>query len=286
MARWIAIALAALLAALWGCLDHDNFGLGRNQGNTDDDDFGGDDDTWVGDDDFTPLPPGDWETIKVEVNFDTTGATDGGDGNTYVALDYMDEDQDYICGRQLKYRSTYTYGQNQGDQIFQYADEVLTFNSGEETGGNCPADYDVSADELMTMLEWKLHPLIFVSCDSVDADPTLAAMPVTLEEFIWEGEWGDGTFEFFCAKIGPAAVYFFHTGPHEGVWLRPGHPGDLDEYAEFNYFEPVDSTNVDVWMFYGFSVAEEYNESEPIEGLAGEYRIVPLWEWILTRDDL
>lgn len=280
MARWIAVALAALLVALYGCLDHDNFGLGQNQGNTDDDDFG-DDDTALGDDD---LPPGDWETYQLEIRFDAIGGTDGGDANAYIDLTYFDDDKDRICGRQLSFRATYTYGTDQNDQIYEWADEVVSFDSAEETGGDCPSDYDVSPEDLMEMWEWQVHPLTFVSCDSVTASDTLSAVPVTLEEFIWQGEWGDGTFEFFCDKIGPAAVYFYHTGPHEGVWLRPGKPGDLDEYAEFNYFEPSNNSNVDVWMFYGFSVAEEFNKAEPIDGLEGEYRVVPLWPWIFTRD--
>ncbi len=285
MARWFAVALAALLLAAFGCLNHDNFGLGQNQGNTDDDDFGDDDTSVLDDDDSSdPHPPGDWESYKLEITFDAIGGTGGGDANTYIELTYFDETEDYICGRQLAFRSTYTYGTNQDDQIYEWADEVITFDSAEETGGDCPSDYDVTPTELMEMWEWQVHPLTFVSCDSVEASATLGAVPVTLEEFIWQGEWGDGTFDFFCEKIGPAAVYFYHTGPHEGVWLRPGQPGALDEYAEFNYFEPADSSNVDVWMFYGFSVAEEYNKAEPTAGLEGPYRVVPLWPWIYTRD--
>lgn len=284
MWRWTAAWTIALTVVIYGCVNHDQFGLGENEGNTDDDDMADDD---MGDDDSSEVPPGDWYFYQLEISLEAIGATEGGDANTMINVTYFGEDEDYICGRQLRFRSTYAWGPDQGDDLYNYADEVITFDEAEETGGDCPADYDIDPDDLMALWEWQIHPLIFVSCDTVLSDEKLAAQPVTLEEFIWEGELGDGTFGFFCEAIGPAFEYFHHTGPAEGVWLRPGSPGDLLEYekAEFNYFEPADTSNVEVWMFFGFSVASDKNKAEPLQGLEGNYEILPLWDWVIAREE-
>ncbi len=111
------------------------------------------------------------------------------------------------------------------------------------------------------------------------------------EYIIWE-TLGDGSFNFFCEIVCPAAEYFHETGPCEGVWLIPGEEGDLEENGEFSYFSPDETNNVEVCMFNGFAAAETCNEDEDVEangptvGLEGQYRLVPLWPWTIEIDEL
>ncbi len=289
MLRHVWILLAALAMLTVGCEGWDGFGLGQGQGDPDDDDVADDDDD---DDTEEPLP--DWANYELEIWFEAVGGTEGGDSNVYVTQTFYSEDGEFVCGKNFTFRADYTYGTNQSDEFFEYADEVLTFTEGEVTSDDCDEDDPVTGDEQMEEWEWVIHPLIFVSCDQVMADEDLGSIGITTGDFIWQGEWGDGTFSFFCDKIGPAATYFFHTGDHEAVWLLPGHPGDLDAYekkskkgeveVEFNYFEPLNPENVEVWYFYGFSVAEDTNKNEPTDGLEGTYEIIPLWPWIYDVD--
>ena len=282
MTRYLAIGWVGLALLLNGCVDRDGFGLGQNT-DDDDNDATGDDDSA---DDDTEEPPGPWDYYELEAWFDATGGPDGGDANVYLTQFYYEDSGEGLCGRTFTFRADYTYGRDQGDDLFGYADEVITFTSGDDTGTDCPDDYDVGANALMDIWEWQIHPMLFVSCDSVVDDPELGETPITLEPFIWQEEITDGTFYDFCELIGPAASYFFHTGPHEAIWLVPGAPGDLEQYEDvaFDYFAPPDTTNVASWMFYGFSVATDDNKNEPTEGLEGTYEIVPLWFWIIEKE--
>ena len=283
--RVIWLGLLALIFC--GCPDRAQFGLGQNQGNTDDDDDNddngsGDDDD---DDDSADAPPGDWAYYTVNLTFMTTGGVDGGDALVFVGITYYDEGLEWICGSTFTMEADYSYGQDQGAELFEFSDEILTWTGGEKTSSDCPADYDMTATELMDFWEWKLHPMIFVSCDSVLGDAELAELRVTESEFIWQGELGDGDFEFFCETIGPAATYFYQTGEHEGLWMVPSVAGALDSAAEaaLTYFEPEDSSNVPTWVFTGFAVAGLENKFEPLEGLEGGYEMVSLWPTLYTR---
>jgi len=287
MARFAAIGWMGVAVLLVGCPDRDDFGLGQNT-DDDDDDIMGDDDSA---DDDTENIPGPWTYYGLDIAFEATGGTGGGDANVYITQTYYDGEEigmgDYLCSRDLEFRTVYTYGRDQDPEIFGYADEILTWTSGEETRTDCYEGYDTTVEDLMDEWQWKVNPLVFVSCDSVLADPELLDMEITLDPFIWQEEVTDGTFHDFCELIGPAASYFFHTGLHEAIWLMPGSWGDLAEFedVEFNYFAPADTSNVEVWMFYGFSVAAADNKDEPIEGLEGTYEIVPLWLWYYPKEE-
>jgi len=285
MVRTLVLGWMALALLLTGCPQRDQFGLGQNT-DDDDDDVTGDDDSA---DDDTNLP-GPWDYYGLEISIEAVGGPDGGDAYVYILQTYFEGvagEGDYLCSRDLEFRSVYTYGQEQGDQIYNYADEVLTFTEGDEPRTDCYEGYDTPAEELVTEWEWTLNPLIFVSCESVLADPELTETQITLEPFIWQEEITDGTFHDFCELLGPAATYFFHTGPHEAIWLLPGRDGDLDLFEEvpFDYWAPVDTSNVEVWMFYGFLMADETNKNEPIDGLEGGYQVVPFWPWYFEKEE-
>ncbi len=288
---FVAVGTLTVLLVVIGCLDPDDFGLGGEWDDDDDDDASADDDMMdddsAGDDDF----PGDWDYYTIEVqSFEATGGTSGGDANVYVYQTYFDEWGDMLCGINYKMRSTYTYGTNQSDDIFEYADEVVTWNEGVVEYMTCPEEWAVDPNAVSEAWEWVVHPMVFVSCDQI-IDGSGASEMYVGEDIIWE-TLGDGTFQFFCEIVCPAAEYFHETGQCEGVWLIPGTEGDLEDYGEFNYFTPDQSDNVEAWMFNGFAAAETWNEDEdpemngPTVGLEGQYRLVPLWPWTIEIGDL
>ncbi len=294
MARYVTFIVVGLLAAaliVVGCLDDDRFGLGGEWDDDDDNDTGADDDMFdddsAGDDDF----PGDWEYYTIEVSsFEATGGTSGGDANVYVYQTYFDEWGDMLCGINYKMRSEYTYGTNQGDDLYPWADEVLTWTEGVVEYMTCPEQWAVDPNAVSEAWEWVVHPMLFVSCDQI-RDGSDASDTYLGEDIIWE-TLGDGTFSFFCDIVCPAAEYFNDTGPCEGVWLIPGETDDLEEYGDFSYFAPDQTDNVEAWMFNGFAAAESWNEDEdpmlngPTAGLEGQYRLVSLWPWTIEFGDL
>ncbi len=294
MGRYVTFVVIGLLGAavaVFGCLDDDRFGLGGEWDDDDDDDTGADDDMWDDDDSADDDFPGDWDFYTIEVDsFEATGGTSGGDANVYVYQTYFDEWGDMLCGINYKMRSTYTYGTNQGDDLFEWADEVIRWDEGVVEYMSCPEEWAVDPNAVATSWEWVVHPMLFVSCDQVNGGSDVSEVYLG-EDIIWE-TLGDGTFNFFCEIVCPAAEYFHDTGPCEGVWLIPGAAEDLVDYGEFSYFAPEDESNVDVWMFNGFAAAEAWNEDEdpeangPTDGLEGQYRLVPLWPWTIELGEI
>ncbi len=296
MVRHITFIVAGLLAValiVGGCRDEESFVLGTDSDDDDDDDtFADDDDDTMdddttGDDDF----PGDWSYYTIEVtSFEATGGTSGGDANVYVYQTYFDESGDMLCGINYKMISDYTYGTNQGEDLFEWADEVITWTEGVVEYMSCPEEWAVDPNAVTAAWLWIVHPMIFVSCDQVRGGADVSGMYLG-EDIIWEN-LGDGTFSFFCDVVCPAAEYFNDTGLCEGIWLIPGGEGDLEEHGVFEYFSPGRTDNVDVWMFNGFAAAETWNEDEdpgaagPTVGLEGQYRLIPLWPWTVTFGDL
>ena len=295
MAKYLTFIAAGLLVVglvVVGCLDPEDFNLGGNLGDDDDDDTNADDDDMMdddsaGDDDFV----GDWEYYTIEVtSFEATGGTSGGDASVWVYQTYFDDGGDMLCGINYKMISDYTYGTNQGDDLFEWADEVITWTEGVVENMTCPEQWAVDPNAVATAWEWVIHPMIFVSCDQVRGGNGVSGLYLG-EDIIWE-TLGDGTFSFFCDVVCPAAEYFNDTGLCEGIWLIPGEDGDLEDYGDFSYFSPDRTDNVQAWMFNGFAAAETWNEDEdpavdgPTEGLEGQYRLVPLWPWTVELGEI
>ncbi len=287
---FVALLGTALAGFLAGCpvdpVDDDDDASGDDDTGDDDtgDDDTGDDDTGdddTGDDDTWPDAP---YGFMIEVGLTADGGPAGGTAS--VAYDHImiDQNQNPLCTISLDIEGDYTYGPGQGDEYYQFIDEVVTWTGGTEAANDCPADWAIYEGDIAEAYMWYMHPMAFVSCDLIGTVGNLA------DTFLGMDDSGyipvdDGTFGDFCDNVGPAYQSAAGTGPMEGVWLMPGMSGELDGLGDFGYFEapaPGDATLYDSWLLLGLLMADAANTDEPTEGLVGDYTTIPFWLWVYS----
>jgi len=240
---------------------------GDDDGGDDDmsDDDGGDDDTW----------PDSPYGFHIDVGVNVSGA------NSTTTFDHimMDQNQNDLCAVSFEFTGTYAGGPGQGNDYYQYIDELVVWTGGGETANNCPVEWATYKGDPIEWFMWYQHPLAFVSCDLV-ADVTALA-----DTFLGDDPFelgSDGTFGGYCNDFGPALQSALGSGPMEAMWLQTGADGDLDALGNYAYFAPADTTNVAVWLVMGALVADAANSNEPTEGLDGDYLTVPFWLWVYS----
>ena len=238
---------------------------GADDDMTDDDggdDDGGDDDTWP------DTPTG----FSIDVTFSASGTT----STTNYTHNMLNSNYDPICAVDFEFTGTLATGPGQGNDYYQYIDEVIVWTGGGEVANNCPAEWGVYKGEPIDYFMWDMHPLAFVSCDLV---AQVGGLGTT---FVGEDptEAGDGTFGEYCTLTGPSLESALGTGPMEALWLAPGLDGSLDPLGNYAYFAPADTGNVEVWLIMGVLMADAANTAEPVDGLDGDYVTVPFWLWL------
>lgn len=221
-----------------------------------------------------------YSTVEIATLW-ASGGDAGGEADVYVYQTMFDEWDDMLCGVSYKVVAGYSYGPGQGDDLFAWGDEVLEFEDIEAEYMTCPEEWIPDLSTLVEAWRWMLHPLVFVSCEQVNADPALGSTYVGREED-W-GMVGDGSFDHLCNGICPGIGGYHDTGPCEGIWMVPGAEDDLENWGDFAYFPPASTANVEIWRFQGFVHAGVWNDDEdpdgngPTTGLQGEYRLTSSW---------
>ncbi len=260
--------VAALMAtSLWGCA--------ADKGDGADDDVVEDDDD-AADDDTAGTTPA-WSYYTIGIRFEATGGTEGGAATIRFHVTFHEDETTGYCQQTLIVAAEYTHGADQSDELFEYIDQSIAPERIESTNGDCPASLEISATDLLDLSQWSLFPLAFVSCDSVAANPDLAAM-----ELVEPSMWPEDpilSFEYVCEKIGDAARYFKGLGETEAIWLRPCDVGEFDAQSNeaLVYLVPRDTSHTQAWALAGFSHVGEENTGEPVEGLEGTYDLSILW---------
>ncbi len=223
--------------------------------------------------------PSTWDAAYFifDIRIDATGGVTGGPATVDWTIDTTDEQLNTMCSSVLRFEADYTYGLNQGDDLWGNLDMVLTFTSVQELSNNCPLEIKSYESDPLADWLWVLYPLAFVSCDQVDADLSLAETVAGVD--VWGFIPGtDGTFADHCSTVGNYYQATLGTGPIDGVWLWPREVGFWGEEAgNFNYFVPPDDSNVPSWLVNGSLMADVANANEPAEGLEGAYQIANFW---------
>jgi len=278
---WLAI-VAGFAFVMAGCppVYGDDDDTSADDDDTADDDTADDDDT--GDDDDTEgmgmdgtyysisflvlggaknQPEPFWFAYSFEI--DVTGGWYGGPGTVQPTITSYEGDEyglgDEICSQTLEYPAQYSYGTSQGNDYWEYIDEIIDWSgTSTEIDNGCWWDpLDMYGEEWSTAMAWLFNPLGFVSCDRVNVDPTLAAMPVGPDPFQLVA--GDQDFDGMCNQVGPQLEAQLGTGPMEGLWYIPMPDGWLASFGNYAYYAPPDTTNVESWGFFGYLMNDAAN---------------------------
>ena len=282
---WLSILGACFL--LVACDDDDN-------DNNDDDDTGEADDDTGGDDDMADDDTGDDDTwpgpvtpplVIVDLVIDAEGGTQGGDVEvdlTYTIELYQGGVLTAECHFRFDIDAQYAYGQDQGAEFWPFIDETITWFQGEEIESTCPPEYAVYKGDLVDWFQWEWHPTSFVSCDSVGVNAALGETVLGVDTIADT----PGTASDFCSTAAPQLQDALGLGPVEAIWMWPGKSEFLEAMGGIEGFEPqqpgensVNGDTYDVWHIGGFLFADAANTDEPIKGLSGRYRTVPMWLW-------
>jgi len=281
---WMAL-LGLSLVMFMGCPpadddddDNDSQADDDDMSDDDDDDVTDDDDDVTDDDDDDDTWPDSPTGFPTAADITATGGAAGGAATVSYTHTMIDSNYNPLCDITFDIEADYTYGPGQGDDYYQFIDEVITWTAGTETANNCPAEWAIYEGDMVEWFQWYMHPQAFVSCELIDSIGNLA------EEFLGMDDSGyipttDGTYGDFCATVGPSYQGAAGTGPMEAVQLMPGTDGSLESLGEFGYFPGADTTNVEVWLLLGLLMADAANTDEPVEGLEGDYTIIPFWLW-------
>jgi len=216
--------------------------------------------------------------FSLDIGLDASGGALGGAALVDYEHEMLDSSYNTICSVTFEFISDYTYGTAQGDDYWTSIDEVVTWTSGTETSNTCPAVWQLYDTDPVVDWQWQHHPLAFVSCDSVLADPGLGAT------YLGEDDYGyiptvSGDFGDYCVTVGPQYQGALGSGPIEGIWLFPTETGMLDALGTWGYFNPPVPDNVDTWALMGLVMADAGNANEPVAGMDGNYVLVPFWLW-------
>ncbi len=278
---FMAVLGLAFLGLMAGCppstSDDDDDDAGDDDAGDDDagdDDMGDDDmgDDDAGDDDTWPESP---YGFHIDVSFN---ATSGGASSTTFIHTMIDANQNDLCAQTFELTgTTSSFSAGQGNDYYQWMDEIVTWTSLDSEDSDCPAEWAIYKGDFVEWFMWYMHPLAFVSCDNADANGYAGT-------FVGEDptDAGDGTFGGYCDTTGPSVASSLGTGPIEAVWMSPGVSASLDGLGNYEYFAPNDTTNVEVWMIMGLLMADSANTNEPTAGLDGDYLTVPFWLWIYS----
>jgi hypothetical protein len=276
---FMAVLGLAFLGLMAGCPPSSSDDDDAGDDDAGDDDAGDDD---MGDDDMADDDAGDDDTwpdspygFHISVSFNASGAS----STTTFEHIMIDANQNDLCSVVFDFPGTTATGPGQGDDYYQYIDEVVEWTSGTEASNNCPADWAIYKGDPVEWFMWYMHPLAFVSCDLVAQVGGLASTFLGDDAF---DLGSDGTFGGYCNDFGPALQSALGSGPIEAMWLSPGTDGSLDGLGNYAYFAPADTTNVAVWLAMGALMADAANTNEPTDGLNGDYVTVPFWLWVYS----
>ncbi len=176
-----------------------------------------------------------------------------------------------LCSAELLFDAAFTYGTGQGSDFWEPIDEVLTWTAFDVVANDCEGIHALYADDPVAEHLWNLHPMAFVSCDQVAADPELGSTLLATVDGI-----GADTFDQWCDDMNWLNPDL-DVGSIEALWLASVDDGSLEEYGAFTYFAPADTANVQAWALQGVLAADAEFSAEPVEGLEGRYYAIPLW---------
>ena len=213
-----------------------------------------------------------------EIQFHADGGVAGGPAVVDLTFRVEDANANPLCTVEFQFDADYSFDPAQGDDFWPFIDEVLTWTGGGETANTCGQAVSqllYTADPVAEW-EWDWHPMAFVSCDLIHGIQNVADTFLGMDDAGYIPT-GDGTFLDYCDNVGPQYQSAAGTGPIEGVWLRPGVDGDLDYLGDFTYFDPPSQTHVSVWRLQGLLMADAANNTEPVQGLDGDYLTLGFW---------
>ncbi len=193
-----------------------------------------------------------------------------------------------LCSYTYELSGTFTQkGSHQGDDYYEYIDELVTFDTVQSVHGTCPTSLDdVFApvtdplDDPNISLAWWLNPYAIISCDQVAENPVLAA--TSFLDDVWSLGLSGDTVDAWCNEYGPLAAA--SAGQLEGLWVRPTDSASGNQGIGVEHL-PAPNGDVgglglyDSWSVMGFFHADTTNPNEPVEGLEGMYSPSPLWIW-------
>ena len=193
-----------------------------------------------------------------------------------------------LCSYTYELSGTFNeVGGNQGDDYYEYIDEIVWFDTVQSVYSDCPTSLDdVFApvtdplDDPNISLAWWLNPFAIISCDLVTENPTLAA--TSFLDDAWSLGLSDDTMDAWCNEYGPLAAA--SSGQLEGLWVRPSAAATGAQNIGVEHL-PAPNGDVgglgqyDSWSVMGFFHADTTNPNEPVEGLEGMYSPFPLWIW-------
>ena len=228
--------------------------------------------------------------FHITASFDATGGSGPGTATVDLTLTLVDEQtHDDLCEYTFRYTGTYpVLASAQGDDYYEYIDLVIDFTSGYFLQSDCPADFDdyvtLLSDPLGTV-EWWLDPIAVITCDMVNAVPSLAATQF-IDDLYGVG-LTDGTLDSWCNEYGPMVEAGGSAGPMEGVWLRPADSSWGGGTFNIEYFTAPNGDigglgTYDSWCAMGFVHAEVANSYEPQAGISGVYELGAIWMWMFN----
>ena len=217
--------------------------------------------------------------VMTEARIMAMGGEQGGLATVEYYQTYLDIHLDPLCSVTHGFEADYGYGTSQGVDFYGYADEILTWTSGQLVMNTCEEAWVEVPAVPVEAWRWDAHPMAFVSCERVGMVPSLAGTFVGFDD---AGVLGvtDGTFADYCGGVAAQYQAALGTGAAEGVWLTPGVEAELDFLGSWGYFAPPNTANVEVWAVEGLLMNEGGNDELTI-GLDGHYRAVSFWQRIL-----
>jgi len=229
------------------------------------------------------------ENYHVQASFDATGGSGPGTATIDIAFTlttaYPYND---VCEYTFRYLGSYPeILPGHGDDYYEYIDLVIEFTSGYFLQSDCPVDFDDYFNNNMFLLSdplsgvgWWVNPIAIITCDMVNAVPSLAA--TQLIDDIYGMGLTDGTLDSWCNEYGPMVEAGGSAGPLEGIWIGPSNSGYGSMGAGVEHFA---APNGDVgglgfwdsWMVKGFVHADVANSYEPQAGITGVYGAASIW---------
>ena len=228
--------------------------------------------------------------------FDITMFAQGGagPGTATTTVEWIMVDDIYaevridLCSYTYNLSGTFeAVGVGQGDDYYEYIDEVVWFDTVQSATSTCPESLDdVYApitdplDDPNVSLAWWINPFAIISCDLVNSDPHLAETPFL--DDVWSLGLTDDTLGSWCNDYGPLAAAT--SGQLEGLWVRPSDSSTGNQGIGVEHLPAINGDVgglglYDSWSVMGFFHADTTNPNEPVEGLEGMYSPFPLWIW-------
>ena len=213
---------------------------------------------------------------RAVAHIETSGGTEGGLADVTLNWELFDCLGTSICHASYLFEADYRYGTAQADDFPDFVDEIVTWTHGNFVGDDCPPGWYTPVPDPVETWRWSLHPMAFVSCDRIAADPDLSARYLGMDD---SGHipTDDGTFGDYCVTAGPITQADLGTGPIEAVQLTPCIEGELDSLGDFAYFPSPDPTHAPTWTVGGVLMQSTANPTEPVEGLEGPYEAHRFW---------